>query len=108
MISQLSSHKLYLLKTENTVSGTSPTKRKAFPAYIPSSEPDYIHVAFSPKENSFLMNNPSSDCLKAKGELRSLLKRKQWKLLRAANAEGATNGKSTSSYLLGPVHIVRT
>ena len=54
------------------------------------------------------MNNPSSDCLKAKGELRSLLKRKQWKLLRAANAEGATNGKSTSSYLLGPVHIVRT
>jgi len=77
--------------TENTVSGTSPTKRKAFPAYIPSSEPDYIHVAFSPKENSFLMNNPSSDCLKAKGELRSLLKRKQWKLLRAANAEGATN-----------------
>ena len=45
-----------------------------------STEPEYIKL---PKESFF--PDPSSDCVKAKGELRSMLKRRHWKLLKTAN-----------------------
>ena len=55
--------------------------------YVYSNEPEFIQIAI-PKDSPFVLD-PSSECMKAKGELRSLLKRKQWKLLKAANSEGS-------------------
>jgi len=49
-----------------------------------SDEPEYIRLKPHHHQRHF-MTDPASDCVKAKGELRSMLKRRQWKLLKAAN-----------------------
>ena len=77
--------------TKETPDNTKNNFKRKLPAaaaYVYSREPEFILVPTTLKEGNFGLD-PSSDCLKAKGELRSMLKRKQWKLLKAANSEGS-------------------
>ena len=76
-------------ETPDTTNNNFKRKLPAAAAYVYSREPEFILVPTTLKEGVHFGLDPSSDCLKAKGELRSMLKRKQWKLLKAANSEGS-------------------
>jgi len=81
---------VYTRATATTINKEAETKSQAAfkrkVNYVYSNEPEFIQIYQIPKDTPFMLD-PSSECMKAKGELRSLLKRKQWKLLKAANSE---------------------
>ena len=75
----LTSNQITSNKAEPLHSNLSTTKEK--PTF--SSEPEYLQLP-----TNFLHLDPSRDAVKAKGELRSILHRRPWKLLRSANSGG--------------------